>query len=86
VRSRGQFKVELRRKTELSIGRAEVFELFEGVGFRPHVNEVQLQTEWWRWVGLGAKYSWGTDVNHDPADGLAPSLGAASEEGRKAGI
>lgn len=40
---------------------------------------MHFETEWLKWLAFDASYAWGTDVNHDPADGLEPFLGSASE-------
>jgi hypothetical protein len=73
------FQVELTRETEVEITRTETFELFKGMGFRPFRTEVSFNTELLRWLEAGASYVWGTDVNHDPAEGLEPFLGRATE-------
>ncbi|MGH7538870.1 MAG: DUF5916 domain-containing protein [Gemmatimonadales bacterium] len=72
-----QFTAELRGNTELKISRVAVFELFEGLEFRPSTTQAKFQTEWLKWLGLDVSYAWGTAVNHDPAGDLAPSLGDA---------
>ncbi len=74
-----QFKVELVGQSEIKLERTEAFELFEEVGFRPYETKATLATEWLKWFGLDASYTWGTAVNHDPADGLTPFLGRAAE-------
>jgi hypothetical protein len=77
----GELAVELKGATELRVGRSELLERFEGQLFRRHVNEAELQTEWLKWLNVNARYTWGTDVNHDPPEGVAPSLGDARELG-----
>src|SRR5213594_467968 len=74
-----QFKGELVGQSEIKLERTEAFELFEEVGFRPYETKATLATEWLKWLGLDASYTWGTAVNHDPADGLTPFLGWAAE-------
>ena len=74
-----QFKAELVGQSEIKLERTEAFELFEEVGFRPYETKATLATEWLKWLGLDASYTWGTAVNHDPADGLTPFLGWAAE-------
>ena len=74
-----QFKAELVGQSEIKLERTEAFELFEEVGFRPYETKATLATEWLKWLGLDASYTWGTAVNHDPADGLTPFLGRAAE-------
>ena len=74
-----QLKVELVGQSEIKLERTEAFELFEEVGFRPYETKATLATEWLKWLGLDASYTWGTAVNHDPADGLTPFLGRAAE-------
>ena len=74
-----QFEFELTGETQIEFSRSEVFELFDGFSFRPYVNGVDLSTEWLKWLALSASVEWGTAVNHDPADGLDPFLGKATE-------
>jgi hypothetical protein len=75
----GSFQIELTRETEVEFARVEAFERFSGVIFRPYANELSVDTQWLRWLGAEAAYSWGTAVNHDPAPGLSPFLGRATE-------
>lgn len=75
----GQFTVELEGHTRFRLTRTEVFELFEGLEFRPHVNRVEAGTERLKWASFDASFAWGTAVNHDPAKGLDPALGDALE-------
>jgi len=74
-----EFLVELVGETEVKLKRAEFFELFDGVPFRPDETKVSLKTEWLKWLAFDGSYKWGGAVNHDPADGLAPFLGRAAE-------
>ena len=74
-----EFKVELVSQSEVKVERTEAFERFEDVGFRPYETKASLATEWLKWLALDASYTWGTAVNHDPAEGLSPFLGRAAE-------
>ena len=74
-----EFKVELVSQSEVKVERTEDFERFEDVGFRPYGTKASLATEWLKWLALDASYTWGTAVNHDPAEGLSPFLGRAAE-------
>ena len=74
-----EFKVELVSQSEVKVERTEAFELFEDVGFRLYETKASLATEWLKWLALDASYTWGTAVNHDPAEGLSPFLGRAAE-------
>jgi len=76
---KAQFLVELVGQTELSVKRVELFERFENTPFRPFKTEATFSTEWLKWLALAVTYGWGGDVNHDPASGLAPFFGRATE-------
>src|SRR5439155_9788834 len=65
--------------TDVKLKRAEAFELFDGVPFRPDETKASLKTEWLKWLAFDGSYKWGGAVNHDPAHGLAPFLGRAAE-------
>jgi hypothetical protein len=77
----GQFNLELKGETTVQLTHVQAFELYHDVGFRPHSTELQLETKWVRWLAVDVSYAWGTTVNHDPADGLLPSLGRGTEAG-----
>src|SRR5439155_1248827 len=76
---KAQFQVELVGQTQLQLKRTELLERFEDAPFRPYKNEASFSTEWLKWLAIDATYAWGGDVNHDPASGLAPFLGRATE-------
>jgi len=76
---KAQFQVELVGQTQLQVKRTELFERFDNAPFRPYKTEAEFSTEWLKWLALAATYGWGGDVNHDPASGLAPFLGRATE-------
>ena len=75
----GVFQLEFPRETEVEFSHVAVFERFAGLSFRPHANQVSVDTKWLRWLGAEASYAWGTEVNHDPAPDLAPFLARATE-------
>jgi hypothetical protein len=71
------FAVKLKGKTEIKVAQVKAFELFDGLEFRPSINQVEFGTEWVKWLGFDAYYGRGTAVNHDPAEEpveLAPFL------------
>ena len=69
-----EFKMELSGQTELQVERSESFELFQGRGFRKHSTGLSFSTAWLKWLAFSGGYNWGTNVNFDPAPGLAPFL------------
>ncbi len=75
----GQFKVDLIRETKIEVGHERAFELFKEIGFRKQMTTLTLSTEWLNWLAGSATYTQGTDINFDPAPGLAPSLADARE-------
>jgi hypothetical protein len=75
----GQFKVDLIRETKIEVGHERAFELFQEIGFRKQMTTLTLSTEWLNWLAGSATYTQGTDINFDPAPGLAPSLADARE-------
>jgi hypothetical protein len=74
-----EFEFELNSQTELKVARIEASELFEGNDFRKHATSLAVSSEWLKWLSFAASYSWGTDVNFDPAPGLDPFLAKAWE-------
>lgn len=73
------FAMEAIGATEIEISRVQAYELFEEIGFDIYSNVLQFKTEWLAWLGGEVVYMWGTDVNHDPAEGLDPERGKAAE-------
>ncbi|MGH7490820.1 MAG: DUF5916 domain-containing protein [bacterium] len=74
-----EFQFELNGQTEIKVARTEAFELFENREFRKHATTIGVSSEWLKWLSFTAEYSWGTDVNFDPAPGMEPFLGKARE-------
>jgi hypothetical protein len=70
-----KFDVTLTGQTDLFLRRVEQFELFQGIGFRKHLTEAGVSTEWLRWLSVSADYRVGTNENFFPASGLPPFLG-----------
>jgi len=74
-----RFQTELLGNTDFQVTRIQAFELFDDVGFDPHLTQAEFSTEWIKWLGLDVTYAWGTAVNHDPAEGRLAALERASE-------
>jgi hypothetical protein len=74
-----EFQFELNGQTEIKVVRSEAFELFENQEFRKHATTLGVSSEWLKWLSFTVEYSWGTDVNFDPAPGMQPFLGKARE-------
>ena len=74
-----EFEMEFAGRTELEIERSESFERFQERGFRHSGTGISLSTEWLKWLALSASYNRGTNVNFDPAPGLAPFLADETE-------
>jgi hypothetical protein len=73
------FALEFAGQTELTLTRAESFELFEESGFRKRSTAFSLRTDWLDWLGISAQYRQGTGVNYFPGSG--PPFLANSSEG-----
>ena len=75
----GAFLVELLRQTHIEVAHAETYERFEGFDFEPKSTEISVGTKWKKWLALKGNYASGTAVNHDPAPGILPFLGNATD-------
>ena len=64
--------LELAADTQLEVGWAEIFELFEEKEFRLRRFSALAESEWLRWLAISAAYERGTDVNHDPPRRVQP--------------
>jgi hypothetical protein len=72
------FYFELPRLTTLRVERAELYELFERIGFRKRQTSLELSTEWLKWLTFRTELEWGDDVNYYPAASLDPFLGKST--------
>jgi hypothetical protein len=73
------FKIEVAGPSELEAEHALAVERYQGTDFQKALTSVEFTSERLHWLGLDLKYSWGTDVNFDPAPGLSPFLAAARQ-------
>jgi hypothetical protein len=74
-----EFRLVLTRGTSLTVKRDEVFELYNGRGYRQHRFDIASSSEWLSWLWVEASFQKGTAINYDPAPQLAPFLGRTSE-------
>jgi hypothetical protein len=73
------FRFELPGSSTISFGGSRAYELFQGQGFDKYHLRASAGTEWLRWLGFGATYRFGQDVNYYPAADLAPFRGNSAE-------
>jgi hypothetical protein len=73
------FRFELPGSTEIQFGGSRACELFEGRDFDKYHLNGYFGTEWFRWLGFGAQYRVGQDVNYYPAADLAPFRANSAE-------
>jgi hypothetical protein len=73
-----EFQMELTRMTRFVIEHSTNYELFEGIEFRKSHTRSEFSSELFRWLGVSASISQGTNVNYFPAPGLTPSLATAN--------
>lgn len=72
-------QVNFKGPTSFSFGRTEVFERYQGIGFRKNSSYVTFSSDKMRMVGLRASYAQGMEINFFPAAGVAPALGNAMD-------
>lgn len=68
------FGANLTGPTGLGCRHVNAFERFQGIGFRRHVTDCGVNTEWLKWLGLTLDYGAGTGVNYHPGASLTPFL------------
>jgi hypothetical protein len=66
------WSIAFSNNTSVFVRRSEFFELFEGQGFREHSNDVEVSSDWLKWLSIETYVSKGKGVNFFPAAGLAP--------------
>jgi hypothetical protein len=66
------FQVDLKGRTSLFLRRVEYGELFRGLSFREHLQTVNLQTEWFKWLAVNESLEGGRNVNFFPPAGVMP--------------
>jgi hypothetical protein len=74
-----EFELQMIRGTEFSVQREEIFEYYSGIGFRKHHSQIEVDSEWLRWLSVNTSFVFGTGVNYSPAAGLRPFLGRGKE-------
>jgi hypothetical protein len=79
-----QIEIDMTRLTKIEVGHSEVYEYFEGQGFRRHLNYVEFESEPKRWLALNAQIGAGAAINYKPGPALRPFLGRS--RGVKAGF
>jgi hypothetical protein len=67
-----EFSMKLKKLTSLTVSHSEMYELFQGQGFRQSVNNFIASTEWYKWMAVEASWVNGTAINYYPAAGLVP--------------
>lgn len=68
------FFVTLSRLTMFNVYYDQGYELYSGREFREQSATLAVQTSWFKWLDLNATYTFGTQPNYFPADGIAPFL------------
>jgi hypothetical protein len=69
-----QIEIEMTRLTKFEAGHSEIYEYFEGHGFRRHLNYVEFESEPKRWLALNAEIGAGAAINYQPGPALSPFL------------
>ena len=67
------FQVDLKGRTSIFVRRVESGERFRGVPFREHLQTVNVQTEWLKWLAVNESFETGRSVNYFPPPGMAPT-------------
>lgn len=73
------FRLNLTRTTTLEPSHAEIYELYQGQGFRRHLNNIAFSSDWQKWLAIKANWNSGLGINYYPAAGQAPFLGASRD-------
>ena len=68
-------QIAMVRSTQISIWSEELFELYQNIGFRQHLNGFNFSSEWLKWFGVTGAFSNGLSINYRPGQGLDPFLG-----------
>jgi len=71
------FSLELKGQTFVGIDHRQEMERFEGIEFRKHSTEIELRSEWLQWLSVNANYTWASEINFFPAEGITPFRGNA---------
>jgi Domain of unknown function (DUF5916) len=71
------FSLELTRQTFVEIDHRQEMVRFEGIEFRKRSTQVGIRSEWLRSLSVTADYTWASEINFDPAEGIKPFLGTA---------
>ncbi len=72
------FTMEFLRLTNLLVLRNESYELFQNVGFRQSMTELQFTSEPFKWLAFNTDFQRGDGINYYPGNSLPPFLGHAT--------
>jgi len=67
------FQVDLKGRTSIFVRRVESGERVRGIQFREHLQTVNVQTEWLKWLAVTESVESGRSVNYFPPPGMAPT-------------
>ncbi len=70
-----EWNMEFTRLTSFTVSRGELYELYQGYGFRKGQTNYVFNSEWFKWLALSAIFSHGSAVNYYPGAGYVPFLG-----------
>jgi hypothetical protein len=70
------FQVDLTGRTSIFVRRVESGERVRGIQFREHLQTVNVQTEWLKWLAVTESFESGRSVNYFPPPGMAPTPAA----------
>lgn len=65
--------------TGVSFSSSGYYILYLNQGFRTTRNDISFYTSYWKWVDISSYFSWGSNINYNPAAGLSPFAGRAMD-------
>jgi hypothetical protein len=68
--------MDFTRLTRFTVSRGELYELYNGYGFRKGAMNYVFNSEWFKWLAITSTFSHGDAVNYYPGSGYVPFLGA----------
>jgi len=67
------FQVDLKGRTSIFVRRVEYGEVIRGIRFREHLQTLNVQTEWLKWLAITESIEGGRSVNYFPPPGVSSS-------------
>ena len=72
------FNLQFNGMTSISMGHSESYERYLNTGLRQNYSTLSFSSQWFKWMDLYSRYSWGMQANYDAPTTMKPFTGNTS--------